>query len=167
VEDVAYDQILDGGLYRIATSSPLSRSAADGRSVGSTQLVTEIYKNRLGVYEALTVIHKLLTDVVQNAADLQTVANDLVNRAHSVSQDMSIDTMERAGQMGIFILASALLRNQSDLHVPSDDTVHRQPRIDELMRTKNMTRQQAHAFVIDAKLAEWSRDLEPYLKASK
>jgi hypothetical protein len=137
---------------------------ADGHSNGSTQLVEEIYKKRLGAYEALTIVHKLLGNAPNTAIDPNVIANDLAARTQSVSHNMALDPMERLGQMSVFTLASSLLRSQSDLHVPSDDTVRAQPGIEATMKLRNMPRQQAHALVVDNKLSEWSRELGKYLQ---
>jgi hypothetical protein len=139
---------------------------SDGHSEGSPDVVSDIYKERLGVYEALSGIKKLLNTIITSGADPNTIASELMARAHSASQNTGMNDREKFGQMGTFALVATVLKSQQNLHVPSDDTVRRQDGIETVMKAKNISRQQAHAITINNKLDEWNRDLEQYLQPS-
>jgi hypothetical protein len=61
-------------------------------------------------------------------------------------------------------VVATLLEGQHDLPVPSDRTPRHQETIEQVMKEKKISYQQAHAIVIGKKLREWSSALEGNLQ---
>lgn len=133
---------------------------SDGHSEGDKQLIDEIYQRRLGTYNALADIVKLLDNIATQGATPIDVIKMIENRSHSINQDMTLSRSEKQGMDYIYWFAIQLLQDQNDFRAPSGPSANHRPDIGEIMKTKNVSRQQAHAIVITAKFQEWRSALE-------
>jgi hypothetical protein len=132
----------------------------DGHSEGSQDEINDIYKMRLGAYEALTYAEKLVDTVITSGADPNTVADDLMSRSQVVSQNMSIREVERSIQTDLLTRIAHDLNGDDELHVPPPLTYQRQQETDAVMKTNQVSRQQARAILLNRKLHEKIKDLD-------
>jgi hypothetical protein len=133
---------------------------SDGHSEGDSAAIASIYERRRSIYKGLEVAIPLLDSIATGQSTPQDVISIIERRDKAVSSDMSRSQDDRSGEGWIYDLTLNLLRTQTNFRTPSDFTPQRQPRIEDLARTNNISREQAHAIVIMNKYKEWQAALE-------
>jgi hypothetical protein len=156
---------------------PLPNSAADcdggldavifanGHSNGAPEAVQDIYRRRKGVATGLAFAMPLVEQVSLAKLNPVDVAKTLRDKSKTQSLDANKSSAERMGEMNVLTLTAVLLERQHDWLIPSDGTPRRQPGIEETMRLRGVTHEQAHGIVLMGKLEEWNADLQDNLDA--
>jgi hypothetical protein len=133
---------------------------SDGHTEGDPEEVSAIYGRRRGTYEGLGESIKLLSAIAAQEKTPQQVIDIFESECHRLARDQTRDGYERMGMLLLYSQLKVTLRDpQGTIRAPSDKTA-RQPTSDEIVKAKNVSREQAQAMILTRKLNEWRADLE-------
>ena len=127
---------------------------ANGQSDGDQDVLKQMYQMRSGVYEGLIFAEKSVDTIANAGADPRVVASDLRSQAGAVNKDPGLSDAKHRGETLALGVVATLLEGQHDLPVPSDKTPRHQETIEQVMKEKKISYQQAQAIVISKKLRE-------------
>lgn len=146
--------------YQQCTGGADAAIFADGHSEGDSAAITRIYDLRRGASKGLVFVVPLFESIASGKMTVQEVITILEKHVKSTSTDMSRSVEERSGEGWPCSVALGTLRHQNTFRTPSNFTSSRQPRIDDLAKATNVSREQAHATVNMNKFKEWQAALK-------
>jgi hypothetical protein len=126
---------------------------------GDEDTIAMVFGRREAAYRALSIVIPLLDEVASGKSSVADVIRVLRTKRlepagrKPTEGEATADTIIFGGTIG-------LLENHAWLETPSDRTESRQRPIEELMKTKGMSLEQAHALVTANKYREWRAALE-------
>jgi hypothetical protein len=130
---------------------------SDGHVEGGSEELTQLFDRRKGAYEGLGEVIPLLNEVAEG----QRTTPQLLNQLESLlAKGRTLRTPEAAGYDFVYVIARESWKQGGRLHVPSDDTRSRIPGVDDVMKTRGVSLDQARAIVLSQKLKEWRSALE-------
>ena len=148
---------------------------SDGHVEGTSQALNMIYLWRRGAYQALGDLIEALDGITSDEdKSLQVLLQSLQVRLDGIR-----DGTETGASIGfrrlpgngkgkyasVYSKVKTLLGDPNgDLPVPSDYTPQKQPVVEQVMKIKNVSRDQARAIVFSKKLQEWRAALEGHLE---
>jgi hypothetical protein len=155
------------GILEIDTEDPSKCTGAvkaaifaDGHVEGGSEELRQLFDRRAGAYSALVYTIPLLNAVATNQQSIQDVINKLNSRLEEARKNF---TPKGAGEAFVCVIVMDLLKSGRGLHVPSDNTPNRAPKVEDVMNAKGVSRDQARAIVLAQNLQEWRAALEGHL----
>jgi hypothetical protein len=135
----------------------------NGEVEGDPAMIDLIFQRRTGADMALSIVIPLLNQIASGKASSTEITNLLRERIQELSNGRAftppLSPGEITGESFVFGETINLLQVHAWLRTPSDSTPNRQPRIQEVMQKKNMSLEQAHAYVTSNKFHEWQSEL--------
>lgn len=160
-----------GGTLEIPAQDPSEWSGgvdavifSDGHNEGDPEILNGMYQRRRGFYNGLTEAMELLGPIAEGGANPTNVADKVHLRIDPIRHDKTLSFDEQIGHAGLLEKLELMLRKQVSMAAPSDKMPWRQPTIDEVVKAKDVPREQAHAIVVLKKFEEWKAALEDNLE---
>jgi hypothetical protein len=176
-----YDALLYSGERRIAPGESALMNAgdpsrcsgnvnaavfSDGHTEGDPKALDQLYATRQGAYKALADSTQLLNSIQSEHESLQNVVDALTTRSKA---SLSEKTMAASGSSFILSTVVEMLTETRKSHyrMPSDDAAHKEPAVEDVMKSTGLTREEARAIVIGKRLQGWKSLLEGNLGPSQ
>jgi hypothetical protein len=176
-----YDALLYSGCHWIAPGESTLMNAgdpsrcsgnvnaaifSDGHTEGDSQALDHLYSTRQGAYKALVESTQLLSSIQSEHESVQHVVDALTTRSKA---SLSEKTWIASGRS--FVLSTVLdmltETRSGRYRLPSDDPAHKEPAVEDVMKSTGLTREEARAIVIGKRLEGWKSLLEGNLRASQ
>jgi hypothetical protein len=138
----------------------------DGTTFGDSANLSYLYEMRRGTYLAL-VFAKRQIDSMPVGDDLNSIANALDVERQKRTGDRALAEPTWVGEVSALSYIAMVLRKQSEMHVPSDETPQRQPLISDLAASAKVSPRKAQATIMSGKLYEWIAALEGNIQMPK